>query len=384
MKKKSLVIFLHSHIWDLSTWDAMEVEKYKKNSDVIVYELGNFLNKFMVQSFKNNVKSRLIVRPKNVHAWKEHFFNVLKKNDKKKILIINNISPNNFKSYLILKELSKLKINIVNYKNPGLPLIKKNKSFSEKIKQVIDLRYFFSAFKKKFFYFLFKNLKFHNYYYLLSGSAYYNFFNNKKKIHGSSWDFNKTFVKKKSLKLNKNYAVYVQGVLDSKDDNLILGPNAPSINKKKWLLDLNKFFSQIEKILDLKIIILAHPKSDKKISKYFNGRKVYFNKTQKLIYHSSFVLVEMWTTAISFVIRYRKPAMMIYSDEKISTSFCRDSFFGIAKLSGINFYNIKDEFSPDNKKNIFLVNKKKYKTFENHFLGTRKKTNYTILKNKFL
>ena len=43
--KKTLVVFLHQNIWDQSSLEALEVEKYKKNSDVIAYELGYFVNK---------------------------------------------------------------------------------------------------------------------------------------------------------------------------------------------------------------------------------------------------------------------------------------------------------------------------------------------------
>ena len=42
MKKKSLVIFLHQNIWDQSSLEALEVEKYKKSSDIVAYELGHF------------------------------------------------------------------------------------------------------------------------------------------------------------------------------------------------------------------------------------------------------------------------------------------------------------------------------------------------------
>ena len=45
MRRKSFVIFLHQNIWDISSIEALEVEKYQKKADVVAYELGYFINK---------------------------------------------------------------------------------------------------------------------------------------------------------------------------------------------------------------------------------------------------------------------------------------------------------------------------------------------------
>ena len=129
MKKSSLTIFLHQNIWDQSSLEALEVEKFKEYSDVIAYELGYFINKNMVSAFKNKLNKRYIKRTKSFLEWKKHFLSLINNYDTKKILIINKVKPSNIWGLLVLIELSKLKINIVEYQNSGVPKLFAQKTF---------------------------------------------------------------------------------------------------------------------------------------------------------------------------------------------------------------------------------------------------------------
>ena len=82
----------------------------------------------------------------------------------------------------------------------------------------------------------------------------------------------------------------------------------------------------LKKKSNLKIVISAHPKSHHNVKRFFKNRQVYFHKTQELIYKSKLVLIEN-SSAISFVIKYLKPALMIYSNQHVSKSYYRDQFF---------------------------------------------------------
>ena len=128
MRRKSLVIFLHQNIWDISSIEALEVEKYQKKSDVVAYELGYFINKNLVPAFKKKLNKRYIKKKTNFLDWKKHFLKTLKKYDLRKVLIINKVKPTNYWGFLVLYELSKIKVNIVEYQNSGVPQfsIKKN------------------------------------------------------------------------------------------------------------------------------------------------------------------------------------------------------------------------------------------------------------------
>ena len=127
--KKNLVVFLHQNIWDQSSLESLEVEKYKKKSNIIAYELGYFTNKKLVDAFKNKTNKNFIKTPLSFSEWKLHFSSLIRKYKKNKILIINKVKPTNLWSYLVLLEISKLNINIVEFKNSGVPIIQKKKNY---------------------------------------------------------------------------------------------------------------------------------------------------------------------------------------------------------------------------------------------------------------
>lgn len=364
----------------MNIWQALEIDKFKKKFDVALFELGHLINKSMVNSFPNKIKSNKIIRPHNLENFKFYISCLSKEYKKKKIVLINGVNSINSTSFLLLKFLSLQNINIIHINNPGIPKIFINKTFYERFAEVINIEYLILTIKKKIFNYLFKFLNFQNLYYLISGTIQQKELRNKKKINGVCWDFSK---KKNLEKINKkkNYAVYVQSTLNT-GDAPILGPNQMKINKDVWLKKLNKFFDEFEKKSNLKIIISAHPKSKNNIKKYFKKRNVYFNITQELVYKSKFVLIE-GSSAISFVIKYLKPAFMIYSDQQVSRSYYRDQFFHISKSTGIYAHNIENPLNNTFKKKIKFINKKKYRTFQREYLGNPKFSNYEIINKKF-
>lgn len=378
--KKNLIIFLNPHIWDVNIWQALEIDKFKKKFNIALFELGHLLNKQMVNSFPNKVKSKNIIRPKSLDSFKLYIFSLFKKYKGKKILLVNGVNSFNLKSFLLLRFLSSQNINIIHINNPGIPthsII--NKSFYERFSEAIDFKYVYFTIRKKAFNYLFSFLNFKKFYYLISGTIQKKEFKNSKKINGVCWDFNKKKISNFNKK--KNFAVYVQSSLNT-GDAPILGPNQIKLKKEEWLKKLNKFFDELEKKSNLKIVISAHPKSHHNVKRFFKNRQVYFHKTQELIYKSKLVLIEN-SSAISFVIKYLKPALMIYSNQHVSKSYYRDQFFYISKLTGIYTHNVEHSLKTVFKKKKILINKKKYRTFQKKYLGDSKFTNYKIIKKKF-
>ena len=384
MYKKSLVIFLHQNIWDQSSLDALEVEKFKEHSNVVAYELGRFINKHMVPAFKNKLNKNYVRKPNSFFKWKRDFLNLIKKYNLKDILIINKVKPTNIWALLILIELSKLKINIVEYQNSGFPNFSSKKLFIEKLKIIINIPYVIRSIQSRLLNFFYKFLRFHSYYYLISGNLSKHY-EKKKIIYGSSWDITKTFYKFKKLKIDYKFAVYVESTIAHTGDSIFLGPNAAKIDKKVWFNDLNKFFNNFEKKNKLKVIIAAHPKAyHAKNSKTYKHRKVIKNKTKELISKAQFVFFER-STAINYIIKYKKPAAMIYNKETISTSYNKGIHMGFSKLTGIRNIDIENYFMSDLEK-IFEVKEDMYSKYYKKFINfkNRKIPNYQILKNKFL
>ena len=384
MKKSSLTIFLHQNIWDQSSLEALEVEKFKEYSDVIAYELGYFINKNMVSAFKNKLNKRYIKRTKSFLEWKKHFLSLINNYDTKKILIINKVKPSNIWGLLVLIELSKLKINIVEYQNSGVPKLFAQKTFFERLTIIMSIFYLIRSIQSRFFNFLSKFIRYYNYSYLISGNPKY-FSAKKKVIFGSSWDKTKTFNNNKKLNINYKFAVYIESTVAHLGDQYILGPNAARVDKYRWFENLNKFFDYFEKKYNLKVIIAAHPKvNHRNTRRFYNQRKVIQNKTKELIFNAKCIFFER-STAINYIINYKKPAAMIYNEHSISTSYNKKTHIGFSKLTGISNIDI-EKYTDTDFKNLFKVKKNKYLKYYKEFINFKnlKIPNHKILKNKFL
>ena len=110
-KKNFLTIFLFPNIWDISSWEAMEVEKYKEIGDVVSYELGNLINKKLVQihrckeAIKIDEKTkRTGKRMSHLKIHKVSLHSVLKLLRKKNIVSL-------FKRFQISKSKEKTSVN---------------------------------------------------------------------------------------------------------------------------------------------------------------------------------------------------------------------------------------------------------------------------------
>ena len=115
----------------------------------------------------------------------------------------------------------------------------------------------------------------------------------------------KLFNNSKKTNLNYNYAVYVESTIAHDGDQIILGPNAVKLDKKRWFKNLNNFFNFIEYNYNLKIVIASHPKIDhKKNSNIYGHRKVIKDKARDLIQNANLVFLER-SSAINFVIKFK-------------------------------------------------------------------------------
>lgn len=383
MNKKKLIIFFHPNIWEQSSLEALEVEKFRKFSNVVAYELGYLINKNLVSAFQNRINKKYIKKFASFYKWKKHFLNLINQYDLKDILIINKIRPTNLWSLLILIELSKLKINIIEYQNSGMPKFYINKTFKEKIKIASNIFYILNSLKVRLFNFLAKSIKFNNYFYLISGSPDVKL-KSKKVIHGSSWDMAKTFMKNKNLNMRSKFAVYIQSTMAHAADQIIIGPNMPIIDKQRWFKNLNKFFDYFEKKYNLKVIIAVHPKVNRsQAAKLFRKRKVFKNMTKELIHKSNFVFFER-SSAINFIVKYKKPAVMLYNKDTISNSYHKKTHMGFSKLLGIKNIDIEKYVEKDFK-NLFFINKIKYHKYYKAFINFKnlQVPNSLIIKKKF-
>jgi hypothetical protein len=234
--------------------------------------------------------------------------------------------------------------------------------------------------------------------YFIAGKLYEDFYKklfcSKKNIKFISWntpDYSNYLIEgKRRKKLVKyNYAVFIahpppgsftdSSVIKAK---LLWGPN------DLYPL-LNKFFSKLEKIFQIKIVIALHPKSEvlQPNSYNYNKRDIFYNKTNKLIKNAKFVISGGATTAASYVVLYKKPILFLtFNKRKVGVSGHQYDKYFIkffdSNLINISNTNIKISSSIIN----FKINKNKYNFYKLNYLSSRsdRKPNYKILVNELI
>lgn len=129
-------------------------------------------------------------------------------------------------------------------------------------------------------------------------------------IQLNSFDYDKFLAVKDVLPLiNEPYIVFLDEYLPFHPDFLIL--NKKTINPGEYFLELNNFFDRLERQMNMKIVIAAHPKAELyRTEDHFKGRPVIFDKTCELVKHSEFAIAHM-STAISFPVLSRKPIVFL-------------------------------------------------------------------------
>ena len=303
-----------------------------------------------------------------------------------KILLVNLVKPNKLYSFIVLKELTKFKHPIIEFCNNDIPFSSNHKKkLNHYLNLLLKPSYLKLKINEKIFNFMSQFLSYKNYFLLTCGTEK-KFFSKINVIESCYIDYNKSSEKKKKIKLN-NYVVFLENMslFNKGDSELFPGIYPKNISPKLFYSKLRVFFDQIELSFNTKIVIAAHPKSfHKKKPKYFGHREVFFNQTDQLIKKSKFVLVEP-SQAISLVIKYRKPALVIY-DKLYLTNYKKTMIKNVYEFLKIKSYNLNDLFAFAEIKNLLKVDFKHYKTFEKKYLlaSINIKNNYETLKKRFL
>ena len=212
-------------------------------------------------------------------------------------------------------------------------------------------------------------------------------FKNKKILKMDSYDF-ETFIElKKKKSINKNQMVFIDQMFEGPFDFLLSTYIEKPIFKHYWnaVDKLHSFL--IEKIRNKKLIIAAHHRRNK-FDKPTNKEFV-FDKTHQLLNESKLILGHE-STVLRHAVLLRKP--MLFVNMHMFKLYEYRAFLLINKLAkelGSKMVYIDEnlEFSKGILKKIesYKINEKKYKRFEEYYLGFPGLKSYgrwkTILKN---
>lgn len=304
------------------------------------------------------------VEQKNEKIFKtiEEIESEAKKLKKDTLVILENIYQKKMLSLKLI--LLKNEINVIEVAWGKCPeIISFNKKARIRIKKILKLKLIKNYLKywilNKYFRYIFEN-KNNQYKFLYAGKK--SNINTKngieKNISIMSEDYEKYTKLSKDIKL-RNQAVFIDQNLPAHPDFDIVGEK--KIEAKSYYEQLNKFFSNIEKKLNLEVVIAAHPKSNYN-SKIFNGRKIVQFKTMEEIKKSKLVL-SSFSTSLGAITIENKPAVLIKT-----TNFTPDMLESVKvfeKELGLSIINISNDYVIDK---IPIINYHKYKEYCRNYL----------------
>ena len=154
------------------------------------------------------------------------------------------------------------------------------------------------------------------------------------------------------------FAVFLDEDVPCHPDYNILGIE-PYCDKKTYYSEINTFFRDFELKTGLKVIVAAHPRSDKKTQKKnYEERKTFSNKTVQLIKQSECVIAHA-STAINGAVLYNKKLILIDSDHYKQRY--RNHIRSYSILLNTDLINISNQNSAEISDNEF--DKEKYQSY---------------------
>ena len=401
MRKK--ILFLFPYRFTEFFYYKFEISKLEKkyNLKVMIHDLSNIINSEKLNAVWKTKLEKKTLKFSSLISW-FFYFNKIRK---KKIIIFNYIKTQNLSSFIInlLIKLSKLPVMFFEEAYP-FPISKKNIHFFFSRIKLHGFNYKVYLFYLKLYFFrLLDDLIKYERIYLFSNIFYkknYDYLYGKKKkkfvkIDFNSWDYSNALSIKqnKKKKFIKKYIIYIDSGGPYFVGDIERGERPPKYDLKKIYYDLNLFFDKIEKYFDAKVVVIPHQKyksaNTKKIKSfnpYFNNRIVNndIDSLAKLSPNCLFFINED-STALSYAIFHYKPAIHIFSSQRIYEQENFKSVFDQAKNTGKRPIDI----CKINKKKIMknlTINKSKYKYYKYKYLTPKNKTvekipNYKIIGN---
>lgn len=179
------------------------------------------------------------------------------------------------------------------------------------------------------------------------------------------------FEKKKNNSLKKSdYILYIDsGFFESNIDLRLLNIEYSFLDDELKLF-YNNFFEQVEKFLNLPVIIAGHRrgKNYKSYQNLFSSRELVFDKTAELVAGSNLVLAN-FTTAISFAVLNYKPILFFLNNKFKELEFYSAMYFAARQLNSVS---INVDTKIDLNKGILDVDINRYNLFKKNYIINNK------------
>jgi uncharacterized protein Veg len=371
---KKIILLTEGSLTDNDYYILNDNKFYKKKN--VKIEIWNF-NFFFDNKF--NKKSFLFeIKLKNFN----HFDSLILKN--KNFNCLYDVRVNfRLKSLIIFYFLSKYNCKfILHIGFLENEVLKNNKfNFFNKIRSIFSHKLFLFICSRIEFLFFYLNLhkifkiKFADYIYVIGKETFYNL--NKITLfgpytrvirgHHRNYDLYLLLKKKNRLRTkNKKFFLFIDQGVPVHPDLIKLKFN--DIKLKEYYQSVSNFILKVEKELNIKAKIAAHPKIDTKILLcFFKKSQIEKYKTLELIYNSIFIITHN-STVINFAAFLKKPIIFCINNSLIRSEYNHlHDTVQVANKFKKNVVNI-DNFNIKELNNEFAVDNNYYKKYtENYF-----------------
>jgi len=388
--KKDLIIIAVGSKFKVFDYYRFEVEQLKKYSDVIIFDVSHLA----APSYSENLSSEfyegdLLIRIDSYASLIDFLVKLRAWSRRRRIVIMDFLVPDSIASLLSELFFRTKRIKTVTYGNSGVPIhnVRNKITYRSIIKSSarVIVRILYKLFNIKHDYLLYAGKYFEDK--VVSDSSGYLV----NCIPASSWDYS-NFVLRAA---NKN----ISGNIGSAGSCVLLdgaGPMFASdasytggmdcLTHDVWYPRLDHFLTLVEKKYDCSVVISAHPKSNhQRNPEYFGFRKVAKNQSHDLVKSSSLVITR-GSTSISYAVLYRKPIVLIYSNQMLRDRSAMKNTMTMASELDSLCVNIDD---PDVMSQLSVsvkINEDKYQAYIYKYLtsSSRPLTNSEILLSKII
>ncbi|REC51465.1 hypothetical protein DRF62_17315, partial [Chryseobacterium piscium] len=337
-------------------WQVNKILQYSKN---VKYNfLGNSSNIVEFESFKVFLERTAMEDPSStlfiIEIWPTfqtyYFFRLLKNNNFNWIRIDYYLNPD-----LILNNRESLNISCISVRN-----------FFSKFKNLV-FRFFYNTMKKVFtpqiFFVTGENKSLVNL--------------DTKIVSLDYFDIEEFLIKENDPPiLNFKYMVFLDGMILDHPDYYRSKTTKNAVNREEFFDKLNNFFDELEKLMNIPIIIACHPKSN--YNNEYRNRQLIINQTSNLVMNSTIVLTH-GSLSIDFALMALKP--IIYIDyksffERIPfLKYLSNRMVNACNNLGSNYFDL-EEFNLNNIK--LEVDTAKFNKFLNlYYKKNNTESNYT-------
>ena len=396
-----MIVLLAPYKFTKFLYLVYELDFLKKNikEKIEVHDLSRITNPKSEGVFRTPRPQKIKVF-NTIKGWETHFKRINKKN---KLIVVNLLQLNSFKSLIIHYKLYRYIRSFIQLKSPGHPnIFVKEKAKSDnllilnKIYRIYKNKTHIKLFlKKKIILILTKLLKFNKIYYLKFGKKidFHLELNSKEKIYIDyhSHDFSRMRHLARKKKVENNFGIFLDAPDPYFQDDYSLMYGKINYDIKQWYNDLNNFLRIAEQTFKCKIIIIPHPKVKGIVNPHYDKHFRVCNDldaAHKLIPASKIVFSMNGSTSIGLAIASQKKVVIIYNKliKKKNYQLFEETKFA-AKKSNSFFLNINN-FEIKNLKNIKKIKNFKenriYKNYIYNYMTSKKiskKENHEIFED---